>query len=83
MTIINVRWWLYNLNRRLWFSPIRWWLWSISSRVRYRLTGDCGNACGVAVFRGAQPPHNPVLLFVPEAECPIHDRYSAETEAYL
>lgn len=45
-------------------SRVTWFLWRIRSRVQYRLTGDCGNVCGY------EEPYG----WVPEAECPIHDR---------
>ena len=69
----RIRLWLWNLKRRMWQGPIRWWLWSLRSRWRYWLTGDCGNACEWAWLRdlrtGEREP-----VFIPEAECPIHDR---------
>lgn len=50
--------------RTIWRFPIVWWLWSLGVRIRYALTGDCGLACGYIEPYG----------FVPEADCPIHDR---------
>ena len=54
--------------KRPWWWPwnfrIVWALWRLMVRWRYRRTGDCGLDCGWYEPFG----------FVPEAECPIHDR---------
>lgn len=69
----RIRLWLWNLKRRTWQGPIRWWLWSLRSRLQFRLTGDCGNVCEwvrmLDLRTGEREP-----VFIPEAECPIHDR---------
>jgi hypothetical protein len=59
----------YNsLARFLFCAPIinrvTWFLWKLRSRIQYTLTGKCGNMCETVEPFG----------FVPEAECPIHDR---------
>lgn len=52
-------------RRIIWNYRITWFLWRLMVRIRYALTGDCGCVCGYIEPYG----------FVPEAECPIHDRY--------
>ena len=52
-------------HRTIWRFRVVWVLWRLRVRLRYLLTGDCGCACGYVEPYG----------FVPEAECPIHDRY--------
>lgn len=44
----------------LWFM---WPIWTLVSRIRFVLTGDCGNACD----------HVEPYGWVPEAGCPVHD----------
>lgn len=56
---------------RFWWIPFHIWRWK--SRVRYRLTGDCGNTCDYVRLK--TPQGKPVYPFVPEAGCPIHDNY--------
>ena len=42
-----------------------WHIWNFAvSWARYLLTGDCGRICGYQIPYG----------WVPEADCPIHDR---------
>jgi len=56
------------LNHFLFCAPIvshiTWSLWKLRSRIQYTLTGKCGNMCETVEPFG----------FVPEAECPIHDK---------
>lgn len=52
-------------QRTIWRFGIVWFVWRLWVWLRYALTGDCGCACGYVEPYG----------FVPEAECPIHDRY--------
>jgi hypothetical protein len=56
--------WRAPWHRRLWIRltchPRRFW-----SRLRFVLTGDCGNACDWVEPYG----------WAPEAGCPVHDRY--------
>ena len=40
--------------------------------LRYLWTGDCRSACGYATFYDYHSGE-PMLLFVPEGDCPIHD----------
>jgi len=54
-----------NLKSWYWTHRWAWFLWRTVVLIRYRLTGKCGLACGYVEPYG----------FVPEAECPIHDRY--------
>jgi len=56
----------YFTQRTIWRFRIVWILWRLWVRLRYALTGDCGCACGYTEPYG----------FVPEADCPIHDRTS-------
>ncbi len=54
-------------TRPMWkriYLRIMWPIWKARSLVMFSLTGNCGNACGYVEPYG----------FVPEAECPIHDR---------
>lgn len=68
---------------RRWERPItlpyriRMWWWGTRIRreyyrLHYKMTGDCGHACGYETFRDIEN-NEEVLQFVPEAECPIHD----------
>ena len=61
--------------KRPWWWPwnfrIVWALWRLQVRFRHWRTGDCGLACGYVEPYG----------FVPEAECPIHDKYPMEGES--
>jgi hypothetical protein len=57
--------------RGLRFSRLRWTLWRWQVIARYCFTGDCGLACGMAPFHRLDGTQ--VDLFVPEADCPIHD----------
>lgn len=43
---------------------LSYWPWIALTMIRYWLTGNCGNACGFILPYG----------WVPEADCPIHDR---------
>jgi len=47
-------------------------VWRWRAMARYCWTGKCGLACGMATFRQIADG-TPVDLFVPEADCPIHD----------
>lgn len=59
---------LNNLSRKL---------WRLFIIVRFVFTDDCGLACGIETFRKLDG--TPERLFVPEADCPIHDlRLKAE-----
>lgn len=49
-------------------------VWRGWAMVRYCLTGKCGLACGMATFH--ELDGTSVDLFVPEADCPIHDEVS-------
>ena len=51
-------------QRTIWRFRVVWFCWKLWVRLRYALTGNCGCACG----------HVEPYGFVPEAECPIHDR---------
>ena len=46
-------------------NRIKWAVWRYIVQVRYLVTGHCGLNCGWVKPYG----------FVPEADCPIHDRY--------
>jgi len=60
-------------QRTIWRFGIVWWVWKLWVRLRYAVTGDCGCACEWAWLRdfrtGEREP-----VFIPEAECPIHDK---------
>lgn len=47
-------------------------LWQLLAIVRFIVTGECGLVCGMARFR--QLDGTPFWQFVPEADCPIHDK---------
>lgn len=47
-------------------------LWQLLVIVRFIVTEECGLACGVARFRKLDG--TPFWQFVPEADCPIHDK---------
>ena len=51
-------------QRTIWRFHAVWFVWKLWVRLQYMLTGNCGCACGYVEPYG----------FVPEAECPIHDR---------
>lgn len=53
-------------------NNFRWRLWRLFVRARFVITGDCGLNCGVATFRNLDG--TPFQQFVPEADCPVHDR---------
>ena len=52
-------------------SRLGWTLWRWRAIMRYCFTGKCGLACGMVPFHKVDG--TPVELFVPEADCPIHD----------
>jgi len=54
--------WRASLVKRLCLK-LAWPIWRLVVGTRYRLTGDCGMACG----------HVEPYGFVPEVGCPIHD----------
>ena len=62
--------WLRNLR----LSRLGWILWRWRAIARYCFTGDCGLACGMAPFHKLDG--TPIDLFVPEADCPIHDSFA-------
>lgn len=41
-------------------------------RLRFVLTGDCSHGCGIVTFHDNWGM--PVQTFVPEADCPVHDK---------
>jgi hypothetical protein len=51
---------------------LKWRFWQAKVWLRYQLTGKCGLACGETSFRHLDG--TPFTEFVPEADCPIHDR---------
>lgn len=53
-------------------SRIRYDLRDIKIRLVFVLSGDCGHACGMTTFRALDG--TPIQQYVPEADCPIHDR---------
>ena len=55
-------------QRTIWRFHAVWFFWKLWVRLRYALTSNCGCACGYVEPYG----------FVPEAECPIHDRRRGE-----
>jgi hypothetical protein len=61
--------------KTIWRFRVLWWAWKIYAQLRYWLTGDCGCACGWAGIRDLRTGERE-LVFIPEAECPIHDRQS-------
>ena len=63
------------LWRMLYLSRLGCAVWRWRAVARYSLTGNCGLACGMATFRQIADG-TPVDLFVPEADCPIHDEVS-------
>jgi len=52
-------------------GDIRFFLWQLCILLRYKFTGNCGLNCGFATFRKLDG--TPFQMFVPEADCPIHD----------
>lgn len=46
-------------------------LWRLAARIQYWLIGNCGLNCGYATFKKLDGKS--VTLFVPEADCPVHD----------
>jgi len=62
----------WHTRRFFWCAPVvgrvTLQLWEWKSLIQYWLTGDCGNACGYTEPYG----------WVPEAGCPVHDRYERE-----
>jgi len=56
----------------------RWTLWRLFVRIRFIITGDCGLNCGIATLRALDG--TPIQQFVPEADCPVHDRNSKEPD---
>lgn len=60
----------YGLTARYW--RMRLDLLDIKIRLVFILTGDCGHACGITAFHKLDG--TPFQQFVPEAECPVHDR---------
>ena len=65
---------VYTQNIGLWRFRWRWWLWEVRSRIQYWLTGDCGNWCEWVTLYMAEDGE-PCKVWIPEAECPIHDAY--------
>ena len=61
-------------ERFIWRAPvvcrITFFLWKVKSVIQYWATGDCGNACEVVEPYG----------FIPEADCPVHDREGIDME---
>jgi len=60
------------------FWAVRWWAWRMQSRWQWWLVGDCGNFCEwhVMVVDGEERH-----IFIPEADCPIHDRVREHEES--
>jgi len=54
--------WAAPLWRRL-YLKVHFPIWRLATRIRYIVTGQCGNACGYAQPYG----------WVPEAGCAVHD----------
>lgn len=50
------------------------------ARFRFFLSGNCYHGCGYATFRHLDG--QPFRMFVPEADCPIHDYEAFEDEAF-
>lgn len=53
-------------------SGLKYKILNIWYRFKFVLTGDCGHVCGIAMFRALDGA--PIQQFVPEADCPVHDR---------
>jgi len=53
------------------FNNVRFRLWRFFVKIRFAFTDNCGLACGFATFRKLDG--TPERLWVPEADCPIHD----------
>ena len=47
-------------------------------RFKFVMTGDCGYECGIVTFRALEG--HPFQQFVPEADCPVHDRTAFSSE---
>ena len=62
------------LWRMLRLSRLGCAVWRWRAMARYCFTDKCGLACGMAPFH--ELDGTPVDLFVPEADCPIHDEVS-------
>jgi hypothetical protein len=56
-----------------WFVWLYFRIWKLAALTRYTLTGDCGLACGYESFVRL-PDRVRENIFVPEADCPVHDR---------
>jgi hypothetical protein len=52
-------------------TNLRWKIWRLVIIARFAITGDCGLNCGVTPIRLNDGSIRDV--FVPEADCPIHD----------
>ena len=55
----------YTWSRDIGWKPYQWFFWKIWTRIRFFFTGECGNMCEYV---------ESYKQFVPEAECPIHDK---------
>ena len=52
-------------------------VWPFLVRLKWLLTGGCGKNCGLQYFR--HPATGAYMqLFVPAADCPVHDREKME-----
>lgn len=56
-------------NQRISF---KWRLLNIWYRVKFVFTGNCSHFCGIATMRSNEGVS--FQTFVPEADCPVHDR---------
>ena len=60
---MKLKW--YSWSKDIGWKSWRWFFWKMRTRIQYALTGQCGNMCSY---------EKSYKQFVPEAECPIHDR---------
>ena len=59
-------------------SDLKYKILDIWCRFKFVLTGDCGCVCGIVTMRDLAG--TPIQQFVPEADCPVHDRNTFSSE---